>query len=173
MIGLLLLGLASLAAVLQLSVPLPWWPLDLPLLVAAYAGLTRGGGWGLACGVVAGLWLDLLLSPGAGLRLAPLAVAGALADALQPGVNRDQPRLQVVTVLALVAVHDALLALLAREQGLAQGGYGRLIFAYALPRLAAQALATVPLFFALGLLVKQKVFQDPRQRGVQTIRRWP
>ncbi len=48
----------------------------------------------------------------------------------------------------------------------------RLVFGYALPRLAAQAVATVPLFLALGLLVKQKVFQDPRQRGVQTLRRW-
>lgn len=173
MIGLLLLGLASLAALIQLSVPLAWWPLDLPLLVAAYAGLTRGGGWGLVCGALAGLWMDLLLSPEPGLRLAPLALAGALADAMQPGVNRDQPRLQVVSVLLLVLVHDALLALLARQQGLPQGGGGRMLFAFVLPRLAASAVATVPIFLALGLLVKQKVFQDPRQRGVQTIRRWP
>jgi rod shape-determining protein MreD len=172
-IGLLLFSLASLAALVQLSVPLAWWPLDLPLLVAAYAGLTRGSGWGLACGVLAGLWMDLLLSPQAGLRLAPLALAGALADAMQPGVNRDQPRLQVLAMLMLVLVHDAFLVLMAREQGLAQGGLARFTFAYALPRLAAQAIATVPLFLALGLLVKQKVFQDPRQRGVQTIRRWP
>lgn len=172
MIGLLLMALASMAALAQLSVPLAWWPLDLPLLVAAYAGLTRGSGWGLVCGALAGLWMDLLLSPQAGLRLAPLALAGALADALQPGVNRDQPRLQVFTVMVLVVVHDALLVLLAREQGLAQGGLVRLVFGYALPRLAAQAVATVPLFLALGLLVKQKVFQDPRQRGVQTLRRW-
>lgn len=173
MIGLLLLVLATLAALAQVAVPLTWWPFDLPLLVAAYAGLTRGGGWGLACGVVAGLWLDTLLSPAPGLRLAPLAMAGALADALQPGVNRDQPRLQVATVLALVALHDGMLALLARQMDLPQYGVLRALLRYSLPRLAAQALATVPLFWILGLLVKQKVFLDPRQRDVRTIRRWP
>ena len=103
----------------------------------------------------------------------PLALAGALADSLQPGVNRDQPRLQLLTVLFLVAAHDALLALLARRLGVAQGGPQRVLLGYALPRLAALGLAALPFFWALGLLVKQKVFLDPRQRTVQTIRRWP
>lgn len=173
MIALLLLGLASAFACIQVSVPLPWWPLDLPLLLAAYAGLTRGNGWGLACGVVAGLWLDVLLHDAGPLRLLPLGLAGALADSLQPGVNRDQPRLQLLSVLMLVLVHDILLALLGRQLGLAQGGLQRMVLAYALPRLAAQGLVALPFFWGLGLLVKQKVFQDPRQRGVQTIRRWP
>lgn len=173
MIALLLLALATGAALLQLGLPLTWWPLDGPLLVAAFAGLTRGRGWGLLCGAVAGLWLDVLLGPVPGLRLAPLALAGALADALQPGVNRDQPRLQVAVVLLLVLVHDLSLAGLAHAHGVHQGGGGRLALGYLLPRLAGQALAAVPLFWALGLLVRQPVFLDPRQRGVRTIRRWP
>jgi cell shape-determining protein MreD len=172
-IALLLLGLASAFAALQLSLPLAWSPLDLPLLLAAYAGLTRGNGWGLACGAVAGLWMDVLLHDAGPLRLLPLAAAGALADSLQPGVNRDQPRLQLLTVLLLVAVHDALLALLGRQLGLAQGGFQRLLLGFALPRLAAQGLLALPFFWSLGLLVKQKAFLDPRQRSVQTIRRWP
>lgn len=173
MIALLLLSIVVAAVLIQLSVPLPWWPLDLPLLVAAYAGLTRGNGWGLLCGALGGLLMDALHSPVPSLRLVPLALAGALADALQPGVNRDQPRLQVAAVLLLVLAHDASLALLARAQGLHQGGLLRFLMGYGLPRLAGQAIATVPLFWALGLLVKQKAFLDPRQRGVQTIRRWP
>lgn len=173
MIALLLVVIAVAAALLQLSLPVAWSPFDLPLLIAAYAGLTRGNGWGLLCGAIGGAVLDTLHSPVPALRLAPLALAGALADALQPGVNREQPRLQVASVLLLVLLHDALLAGLARAQGLTQGGWGRFVFAYGLPRLAGQALATVPLFWVLGLLVRRRVFQTPRQRGVQTIRRWP
>lgn len=173
MTGLLLLALALGAALLQLSVPLPWWPFDLPLLIAAYAGLTRGRGWGLLCGALAGGLMDALHSPVPSLRLVPLALAGALADALEPGVNREQPRLQVLSVLLLVLVHDGLLAFLGRAQGLTQGGLGRFFFAYGLPRLAGQALATLPLFWLLGLVLRQRAFLTPRQRGVQTIRRWP
>jgi rod shape-determining protein MreD len=161
------------SAFAQVSAPLGWCPVDLPLLITAFAGLTRGGGWGLACGVMAGFTLDALLGGPAGLRLAPLAIAGALADALQPGVNRDQPRLQVLAVLALVVAHDAALALFARKFEVAQYGLDRVLLRYFLPRLAAQALAALPLFWALGLLVKQRVFLDPRQRQVKTIRRWP
>ncbi len=173
MIALLLIAIAAASAVLQLSLPIVWSPFDLPLLIAAYAGLTRGNGWGLLCGAIAGAVLDALHSPVPALRLAPLALAGALADALHPGVNRDQPRLQVASVLLLVLLHDALLVGLARAQGVTQGGVGRFVFAYGLPRLAGQALATVPMFWLLGLLLRQRVFQTPRQRGVQTIRRWP
>lgn len=173
MIALLLLAIVVAAVLLQLGLPLGWWPLDLPLLVAAYAGLTRGNGWGLLCGSAAGLLLDALHSPTPGLRLVPLALAGSLADALQPGVNRDQPRLQVSAVVLLVLLHDAAVVLLARAHGAHQGGLSRFVLGYGLPRLAGQALATVPLFWVLGLVVRQKVFLSPRQRGVQTIRRWP
>jgi len=172
-IALLLLGLSTALALGQASLPLPWWPLDLPLLLAAYAGLTRGNGWGLACGALAGFWLDVLLHDAGPLRMLPLALAGALADSLQPGVNRDQPRLQLLSVLFLVAAHDALLMLMARKLGVAQGGPQRVLLGFCLPRLAAQGIAALPFFWALGLLVKQKVFLDPRQRTVQTIRRWP
>jgi len=172
MIALLLLSLALLSAALQLSLPWAWWPLDLPLLVAAFAGLTRGGGWGLFCGAVAGLQMDLVLSPALGLRFAPLALAGALADALQPGVNRDQPRLQVAAVFAMTLLHDLLLSLLGRRLGLPQGGLQRVALGFMAPRLAGQALACIPFFSLLGLLVRQKVFLDPRARNVQTIRRW-
>lgn len=173
MIAPLLLLLAFSAALAQVSVPLPWWPLDLPLLVTAFAGLTRGGGWGLCSGLVAGFSLDVLLGGPSGLRLVPLAAAGALADALQPGINRDQPRLQVLAVMALAVVHDLLLALYARKFDVTQYGLDRVLMTYALPRLAAQSLAALPLFYVLGLLVKQRVFLDPRQRAVKTIRRWP
>jgi rod shape-determining protein MreD len=173
MIVLFLFLLSFAAAAAQVSVPLPWWPLDLPLLVVAFAGLTRGGGWGLACGMLSGFSMDVLLGGPVGLRLAPLAAAGALADALQPGVNRDQPRLQVLAVMALAVVHDLLLALYARHFDVTQYGLDRALLNFALPRLAAQALATLPLFYVLGLLVKQRVFLDPRQRQVKTIRRWP
>jgi rod shape-determining protein MreD len=173
MIAPLLLFLACFAALAQVSVPLPWWPLDLPLLITAFAGLTRGGGWGLTCGLCSGFVLDALLGGPTGLRLVPLAAAGALADALQPGVNRDQPRLQVLAVIALALVHDLLLALFARKFDVPQYGLDRALMTFALPRLAAQALACLPLFWALGLLVKQRVFLDPRQRQVKTIRRWP
>jgi rod shape-determining protein MreD len=171
-ISLLLLGLSAFAALLQLSLPLAWSPFDLPLLIAAFAGLTRGEGWGLLCGAFAGALLDALYSPVPGLRFVPLVLAGALADALQPGVNREQPRLQVASVLLLTVVHDAAMALVARSQDLPQGGLSRALLAFALPRLAGQALATVPLFLALGLLIRRKAFQDPRARGVQTLRRW-
>jgi rod shape-determining protein MreD len=172
-IALLMLSLAFGAALIQVSVPLHWWPLDLPLLIAAFAGLARGGGWGLACGMLAGFALDTLLGGPVGLHMAPLAAAGALADALQPGVNRDQPRLQLAAVLALTLFHDCLLALFARRFGVPQYGLDRLVFEYGLPRLAAQALASLPLFWALGFLVRQRVFLDPRQRQVKMIRRWP
>jgi len=172
-IALLMVFLAFAAAVAQVSVPLPWWPLDLPLLVTAFAGLSLGGGWGLACGLLSGFVLDALLGGPAGLRMAPLALAGALADALQPGVNRDQPRLQVAAVMALIVVHDGFLALFAHKFGVPQYGLDRLFFGYALPRLAAQALAALPLFWALGFLVRQRVFLDPRKRQVKMIRRWP
>jgi rod shape-determining protein MreD len=165
--------LALASALAQVSVPLHWWPLDLPLLVAAFAGLALGGGWGLGCGLLSGFMLDTLLGGPVGLRLVPLAVAGALADALQQGVNRDQPRLQVGAVMALTLVHDGLLALYARKFGVPQYGLDRLLFQYGLPRLAAQALASLPLFWALGFLVKRRVFLDPRQRQVKMIRRWP
>jgi rod shape-determining protein MreD len=172
-IALLMAFLAAGAALFQAAVPLAWCPLDLPLLVTLFFGLTRGRGWGLACGAAAGFLLDALLGLPAGLRLAPLALAGALADALQPGVNRDQPRLQVLAVMALALSHDALLALFARRFDVPQYGPERVLFQYLLPRLAAQSLAALPLFWALGLLVKQRVFLDPRQRQVKTIRRWP
>lgn len=173
MIASLLLALAVVSACVQVSVPLPWWPLDLPLLVVAFAGLTRGEGWGLACGLLAGFTLEALLGTPAGLRLIPLAFAGALADALQPGVNRDQPRLQMFAVLALTLLHDSLLAFFAHRFGVPQYGFRRAAMEYGVPRLAAQALVCLPLFWLLGLVVRQRVFQDPRQVRVKTIRRWP
>ncbi|MGH7442053.1 MAG: rod shape-determining protein MreD [bacterium] len=173
MIAPFLAALSIAAAFIQVSVPAHWWPLDLPLLVTAFAGLSRGRGWGLACGVLAGFSLDTLLGSPPGLRLAPLAFAGALADTLQTGVNRDQPRLQVFAVLALTLAHDALLSLFARRFGTPEYGLRRVLFEYEMPRLAAQAVACLPLFWALGLVVRQRVFLDPRQRRVKLIRRWP
>jgi rod shape-determining protein MreD len=169
----LLLALSVMAVFLQVGLPLPWSPFDVPLLLTAFVGLTRGNGWGFACGALCGLGLDVLLSPHLGLRLLPLAMAGALADTLHPGVNREQHRLQVVAVMLLGVVHDAALLAVARAFGLHQGAWSRFLLAYALPRLAGQALACIPFFAILGLLVRRKVFLDPRQRDVQIIRRWP
>jgi rod shape-determining protein MreD len=171
MAGLLLL-LAAVAALLQCVLPLAWWPVDLALLITVFAGLRRGRGLGFFCGAVAGLLLDTLASPVPGLRLAPLALVGALADGLEGGVNREQPRLQFLALAGLTLLHDALLALLARHFGLDQGGLGRVLLHYALPRLLAQAVLALPLFWGLGLLVRQRVFQDPLRRPVRSIQRW-
>jgi rod shape-determining protein MreD len=168
----LLLGLCAVAAVLQGVLPFHWWPLDLPLLLVIFAGLRRGGGLGLCCGVTAGLVLDVLSSPVAGLRLAPLALVGALADSAESGVNREQPRLQVLAVAALCEVHDALTMALGWHFGLNQGGLQRVLGAYILPRLLVQGALAVPLFWLLGLLVRQRVFQDPLRRPVRSIQRW-
>ena len=168
----LLLGLSALAALLQVILPWQWWPADLPLLLAIFAGLRRGGGLGLFCGISAGLVLDTLASPVPGLRIAPLALAGALADSMEQGVNREQPRLQIIVVAALCLFHDLLLSLLARHFDVNQGGEGRVLVAYILPRLLTQAVLAVPVFWALGLLVRQRVFQDPLRRPVRSIQRW-
>ncbi len=172
MMSALLLALAALAAVLQSALPLNWWPVDLPLLLAVFAGLRRGGGLGLLCGATAGLLLDTLTSPVPGLRLAPLALVGALADSVEKGVNRERPRLQVLAVAGLCALHDATLMVLGWHFSLNQGGLARVLGAFALPRLLAQAALAVPLFWALGLMVKQRVFQDPLRRPVRSIQRW-
>lgn len=168
----LLLGISALAALLQAILPWAWWPADLPLLLAIFAGLRRGGGLGLLCGATAGLVLDTLASPVPGLRLAPLALAGAIADSAESGVNRDQPRLQVLFVAGLCLLHDLLLAGLARRFGLDQGGLVRVFGAFVLPRLVVQAVLAVPVFWAMGLLVRQRVFQDPLRRPVRSIQRW-
>jgi rod shape-determining protein MreD len=172
MMAAFLLSLSALAALLQCVMPLAWWPVDLALLITAFAGLRRGGGLGFFCGVVAGLLLDALASPVPGLRLAPLALVGAVADSVEGGVNREQPRLQFFALAGLCLLHDALLALLARRFHVDQGGLGRVLGSYMLPRALAQAVLALPLFWALGLLVRQRVFQDPLRRPVRSIQRW-
>jgi rod shape-determining protein MreD len=172
MMAALLLGLSALAALLQAVLPLRWSPVDLALLVTVFAGLRRGGGLGFFCGATAGLLLDALASPVPGLRLAPLAIVGALADSVEGGVNREQPRLQVLAVAGLCLLHDALLAVLGRHFHLDQGGVGRVLGSYVLPRVLAQGALAVPLFWVLGLLVRQRVFQDPLRRPVRSIQRW-
>ena len=168
----LLLGLSALAALAQSILPWHWWPVDLALLLTIFAGLRRGGGLGLASGVLAGLILDALTSPQAGLRLGPLALVGALADSAERGVNREQPRLQVLAVAGLCLLHDLGLMVLGWRFGLNQGGLGLVLGDYVLPRLFAQAMLAIPLFAALGLLVRQKVFTDPLRRPVRSIQRW-
>jgi rod shape-determining protein MreD len=172
MMAALLLVLSALAALLQCVLPLRWWPVDLALLLTVFAGLRRGGGLGLFCGLTAGLLLDALASPVPGLRLAPLAIVGAVADSVEGGLNREQPRLQIVAMAGLCLLHDALLALLAWRFQLNQGGLGRVLGSYVLPRALAQAALAIPLFWVLGLLVRQRVFQDPLRRPVRSIQRW-
>ena len=168
----LLLGLSTLAALFQAVLPFHWWPLDLPLLMVIFAGLRRGGGLGLCCGIAAGLVLDVLSSPVPGLRLAPLALVGALADSAESGVNREQPRLQVLAVVGLCLLHDSLTMVLAWHFGLNQGGLVLVLWDYALPRLLVHGALAIPLFWVLGLLVRQRVFQDPLRRPVRSIQRW-
>jgi rod shape-determining protein MreD len=168
----LLLGLCTLAALFQSVLPFHWWPVDLPLLLVIFAGLRRGGGLGLCCGLCAGALLDALSSPVPGLRLAPLALVGALADSAESGVNREQPRLQVLAVLGLCLLHDGLTMILAWHFGLNQGGLGLVLGDYVAPRLAVHAALAIPLFWVLGLLVRQRVFQDPLRRPVRSIQRW-
>ncbi len=168
----LLLGITAMAALLQAVLPWAWWPADLPLLLAIFAGLRRGGGLGLLCGVTAGVVLDTLASPVPGLRLAPLVLVGAIADSAESGVNRDQPRLQVLMVVGLSLVHDLMMSVLARRFGLDQGGVVRVIGVFVIPRVVSQALLAIPVFYGMGLLVRQKVFQDPLRRPVRSIQRW-
>ncbi len=172
MIAALLLSLSALAALLQVTLPFHWWPVDAPLLLVIFAGLRRGRGLGFLCGAAAGLVLDALSSPVAGLRLAPLVLVGALADSAERGVNREQPRLQVLAVIGLCFLHDVVLMLLAWRFDLNQGGLALVIGSYALPRLLVHALLAIPLFWALSLLVRQRVLQDPLRRPVRSIQRW-
>ena len=169
---LLFVFLSCAAALSQSVLPLQWWPADLPLLLVIFAGLRRGKGMGLMCGILAGLVLDALSSPQPGLRLAPLAIVGALADSLEQGVNREQPRLQIAAVLGFCLLHDFFLALLAWHFDLNQGGALRVVESYVLPRCLAQAALAIPVFWILGLLVRQRVFQDPLRRPVRSIQRW-
>jgi rod shape-determining protein MreD len=172
MMAALLMTLAALAALLQATLPLDWSPLDFCLLLTLFAGLRRGAGLGFLTGLSAGLVLDTLAGPVPGLRSVPLAVVGALADSLESGVNRDQARLQVLAVAASLLLHDALLMLFARRFHLDQGGLADVLWRFTLPRLLAQSLLAVPVFALLGLLVRQRVFQDPLQRPVRSIQRW-
>ena len=172
MMLLLFAMLGALGALAQATLPFRWWPADLPLLLVVFAGLRRGKGLGLFCGVLAGLVLDALGSPVPGLRLAPLAVVGALADSAEGGVNWGQPRLQILAVLGFSLVHDGLLVLLAWHFNLNQGGALKVAWDYVLPRCLTQAALAVPLFWILGLVLRRRVFQDPLRRPVRSIQRW-
>ena len=172
MMAALLLGISALMGLFQSVVPLQWWSVDLALLVTVFAGLRRGRGLGLFCGLTAGLVLDALVSPAPGLRLAPLVLAGALADGVEGGVNREQPRLQIIAMAGICLFHDSILIFLAWHLNLNQGGLGRVLGLYVLPRVLTQAVLAVPLFWGLGHVVSQRVFQDPLRRPVRSIQRW-
>jgi rod shape-determining protein MreD len=173
MITLFLAFLGPAMALLQVSLPFAWLPLDLPLLVCAFAGLQRGRGTGLMVGLLSGLLLDALVSPKLGPRLLSLSIAGAVADALSPSVNREQPRLQVAAAAAISLGHDILLFFTAMALGLSQGGGRRFLFSYGLPRLLTHAALAAPFFFVFRALVRARVFQDPLSRPPAVIRKLP
>ena len=169
--ALLALAMTGLCA-LQVAQPWAWSPVDLPLLLAIFAGLQRGRGTGLALGAFGGALLDAWSSPAPGLRLGSLALAGALADALEPDVKGERPTLQAPAAAALTLVHDLVLALLAWRAGLSQGGLGTYLGAYVVPRFIAQGLLAIPFFFAFRALVRQRVFLNPLGEKPKLLRRW-
>ncbi len=165
--------LALLSVMAQVNLPFAYFPLDLPLLTCILVGLRRGRGAGLLFGLLAGLTLDALLFERLGPRSVALVLSGALADWLEGGVNREQPRVQIAMAASLSLLHDVLLAWVARAQGLSQGGWDRFVGEYLLPRAGVHALLAVPYFFLLGFLVRARVFEDPLSRSPRVIRKWP
>ncbi|MES2201856.1 MAG: rod shape-determining protein MreD [candidate division FCPU426 bacterium] len=173
MMTLFLMALGALAALLQVSLPFTYFPADAVFLVVVFSGLQRGKGRGLLTGAFAGLILDSLSSPGIGPRLLACAVVGALADALEGSVNREQPRLQVLAVACLSLTHDLAMAMTARALHMGQGGWRHLVLHYVLPRLALHALLAVPVFALFRIMVRAPVFQSPSMRPPRVIRKLP
>jgi len=173
MIYLFVCLLALLSVLAQVNLPFAYLPFDLPLLTCILLGLRRGRGAGLLSGLLAGLLLDALLFERFGPRSVALLLSGALADWLESGVNREQPRLQIALAAGISLFHDLLMAWVARAQGLSQGGWDRFVGEYLLPRAGVHALLAVPFYFLLGLLVRARVFQDPLSRSPRMIRKWP
>lgn len=165
--------LTAAAALIQVSLPFAFFPVDLVFLVCVFAGLQRGRGAGLFLGILGGILLDALVSPRLGPRVLSLALTGALADSLSASVNREQPRLQLLGAALLSLGHDVLLFWAAAMLGLGQGGGRRFLFDYALPRLAMHALLATPFYFVFRAIVKARVFQDPRTRPPVVIRKLP
>lgn len=173
MIKVFLACLTLAAALLQVSLPFAYLPVDFVFLVVVFTGLQRGRGAGLAMGVIGGLALDALVSPRLGPRLVSLAMTGALADFLYYSVNREQPRLQLLGAAALSLFHDLALFWCAAALQLSQGGGRRFLFDYALPRLALHAVLVVPSYFVFRAMVRARVFQDPLTRPPTVIRKLP
>ncbi len=173
MIVLALLVLGALLTALQVTLPLAWSPVDLPLLLTLVAGLRRGRATGFLIGAFCGLCLDLWAGPIFGLRLASLALSGAIADSFEGWVNQDQPRLQMIAAALGSLTHDALLIGLAWRAGLPQGGALFSVGAYVLPRALAAAALAIPAFMLFTVIARQRVFVSPLARRPATIRRWP
>lgn len=173
MIVIALLALGALLAALQVTLPLAWSPLDLPLLLTLVAGLRRGRATGFMVGAFCGLCLDLWAGPSFGLRSVSLALAGSAADAFEGWVNPDQPRLQMAAAAIGSLVHDTLLMALAWHLGLPQGGLLATLGLFVLPRALAAAALAVPAFMLFTVIARQRVFVNPLARPPSTIRRWP
>jgi rod shape-determining protein MreD len=173
MISLFLIGLCSLAVLLQVSLPFAYIPLDLVFLVVVFSGLQRGRGTGFFTGVLGGLLLDSLVSPRLGPRLISLALTGAMADTLEGAVNREQPRLQLLAVGSLSLFHDLVLGWASASLGLGQGGWKRLAAYYMLPRLGLHLVLALPLYYLFRAVVRARVFQDPRRQSPLVIRKVP
>lgn len=173
MITVFLMFLTLCAALLQVSLPFSYLPLDVVFLVCAFAGLQRGRGAGFITGALGGLLLDALVSPRLGPRTISLALIGAVADSLSETVNREQPRLQLLAAALLSLGHDLLLYWSAAALELSQGGGKRFLFNYALPRLALHAALAVPFYFVFRAIVRAPVFQDPLSRPPAVIRKLP
>ena len=167
---LLFLGLlTALSALVQVSLPFSYLPLDLVFLTCVFAGFQRGRGAGLAAGILGGLLLDALVSP----RLLSLALTGALADSLSLGANREQPRLQWLAAAGLSLAHDCLLYWAAWALKLGEASPARFLISFALPRLLVHAALAVPFYFVFRAIVRARVFQDPLSRPPAVIRKLP
>ena len=170
--ALILAASMAFLCIAQVSQPWAWSPFDLPLLLAIFAGLQRGRGAGLLLGAFGGILLDAWASPAFGLRTASLALAGALADLLEPAVKGERPTLQAPAAAGITLLHDLFLAGAARHLALSQGGLPRFVASYLLPRFLAQGLLAIPVFFAFRALVSQRVFLNPFGQKPKMLRRW-
>jgi rod shape-determining protein MreD len=160
-------------AVFQTQIPFGWLPLDLVLMQVVFAGLHRGRGEGLISGLVAGITLDLLLSPFLGLRLIPLALTGFLADCLETGMNREQKSFLTGAMVGLTLLHDLFLTFTGWFLGLDQGGWMGWFFLYVFLRCITHFLLAVPFFGVLGFVFKRRIFQKPFSQAPSVISSLP
>ena len=161
-----------LSSLLQLTIPVEWMPINLPLLVSVFIGLSSGSGLGLLCGSTIGLVMDATVSPAFGLFTFSGALAGGTADFLSESFNREQIVTQVLAMAALTMIHELAVWQGAQWAGIEQISLDRFFWVFALPKVAAHAFLDIPAFVVL------KFFMRTGRRGrfsrvPKTIRSFP